>query len=168
MGFFSKDIKSLEDLFLHTLRNMYCAEKKVAKVIPNLVDWASDENLKSVFERHLDETEIHIERLEKVFEMFRADPRPVECPAIEGILDEAAEVSGDIEGDKIMDTALIGAAQAVEHYEITRYGTLAAWARELGRADCAELLEATLREERAADRALTNLAESRINLQSAA
>ena len=70
MGFFSKDIKSLEDLFLHTLRNMYYAEKKVAKVIPNLVDWASDENLKSVFERHLDETEIHIERLEKVFEMF--------------------------------------------------------------------------------------------------
>jgi len=168
MGFFSKDINTLNDLFLHTMRHIYYAEKKIAKALPNMVDKATDNGLKDGLERHLDETEIHIERLEKAFEMLGAEARAVNCPAIEGIIDEADEVSGDIDDDMVMDAALIAAAQAVEHYEITRYGTLIAWARELGRADCASLFEETLAEERAADHALTNLAQSRINLKSAA
>jgi ferritin-like metal-binding protein YciE len=168
MGFFSKDISTLNDLFLHTLQDIYYAEKKIAKALPNMVDKATDDRLKGDFERHLDQTEIHIERLEKVFKMLGAEARTVSCPAIEGILDEADEISGDIDDDLVMDAALIAAAQTVEHYEITRYGTLIAWARELGRADCASLFEETLAEERAADQILTDLAESRINLKSAA
>lgn len=168
MGFFSKDISTLNDLFLHTLRDIYYAEKKIVKALPNMVDKATDDSLKTAFERHYDETEIHIERLEKAFQMLGAEARTVSCPAIEGILDEADEISGDIDDDMVMDAALIAAAQAVEHYEITRYGTLIAWARELGRADCAALFEETLAEERAADHTLSNLAESQINLKSAA
>jgi ferritin-like metal-binding protein YciE len=168
MGFFSRDIKTLNDLFIHALRAIYYAEKKIAKALPNMVDKASDDSLKNGFERHLDQTEIHIERLEKAFEMLGAEAKTVNCPAIDGILDEADEISDDIDDDMVMDVALIAAAQAAEHYEITRYGTLVAWARELGRADCATLLEETLAEERAADHNLTNLAESRINLRSAA
>lgn len=168
MGFFSRDIKTLNDLFIHALRAIYYVEKKIAKALPDMVDKATDNGLKDGFERHLDQTEIHIERLEKSFQMLGAEARTVGCPAIDGILDEADEISGDIDDDMVMDAALIAAAQAVEHYEITRYGTLVAWARELGRADCAELLEETLAEERAADHSLTNLAERRINLKSAA
>ncbi len=168
MGFFSKDISTLNDLFLHTLRDMYYAEKKIAKALPNLVDKATDDGLKNGLERHLDQTEIHIERLEKAFKMLGAEARTVSCPAIEGILDEADEVSGDIDNDMVMDAALIAAAQAVEHYEIARYGTLIAWARQLGRSDCASLFEETLADEWAADHALTDLAEKRINLKSAA
>ena len=168
MGFFSKDISTLNDLFLHTLQDIYYAEKKILKALPNMVDKATDDTLKGDFERHLDQTEIHIERLEKVFKMLGAEARTVSCPAIEGILDEADEISGDIDDDLVMDAALIAAAQTVEHYEITRYGTLIAWARELGRADCASLFEETLAEERATDQILTDLAERRINLKSAA
>jgi ferritin-like metal-binding protein YciE len=168
MGFFSKDIKTLDDLFVHTLRDIYYAEKKIEKVLPNMADRASDAGLKDSFERHRDQTGLHIERLEKVFDMYGAEAKTVSCPAIEGIIEETDEISGDIDDDKVLDAALIAAAQAVEHYEITRYGTLIAWARELGRNDCAEVLEETLVEERAADQVLTNLAESRINLRSAA
>ena len=100
--------------------------------------------------------------------MYGSEARTVSCPAIEGIIEETDEISGDIDDDKVMDAALIAAAQAVEHYEITRYGTLIAWARELGRNDCAEVLEETLAEERATDQVLSNIAESRINLRSAA
>jgi ferritin-like metal-binding protein YciE len=168
MGFFSKDIKTLGDLFVHTLRDIYYAEKKIERVLPNMADRASDAGLKDSFDRHRDQTGLHIERLEKVFEMYGAEAKTVGCPAIEGLIEETDEISGDIDDDKVMDAALIAAAQAVEHYEITRYGTLIAWARELGRNDCAEVLEETLVEERAADQVLSNLAESRINLRSAA
>lgn len=168
MGFFSKDIKTLDDLFVHTLRDIYYAEKKIEKVLRNMADQASDAGLKDSLDRHRDQTGLHIERLEKVFEMFGAEAKTVGCPAIEGIIEETDAISGDIDDDKVMDAALIAAAQAVEHYEITRYGTLIAWAHELGRNDCAEILEETLVEERAADQMLTNLAESRINLRSAA
>jgi ferritin-like metal-binding protein YciE len=168
MGFFSRDIKTLDDLFVHTLRDIYYAERKIEKVLPNMADRASDGGLKDALERHRDQTGLHIERLEKIFEMYGAEAKTINCPAIEGIIEETDEVSGDIDDDQVMDAALIAAAQAVEHYEITRYGTLTAWARELGRNDCAEVLEETLAEERAADQMLTNLAESRINLKSAA
>ncbi|MGE0239603.1 MAG: ferritin-like domain-containing protein [Parvibaculaceae bacterium] len=168
MGFFSKDIKTLDDLFVHTLRDIYYAEKKIEKALVNMADKASDIGLKDSFDRHRDQTGLHIERLEKVFEMHGAEAKTIGCPAIEGIIEEADEIAGDVDDDTVMDAALIAAAQTVEHYEITRYGTLVAWARELGRNDCAELLEETLVEERAADQVLTNLAESRINLKSAA
>jgi ferritin-like metal-binding protein YciE len=168
MGFFSRDIKTLDDLFIHSLRDIYYAERKIEKILPNMADRASDAGLKDVFERHRDQTGVHIERLEKVFQMYGAEAKTVSCPAIEGIIEETDEVSGDIDDDKVMDAALIAAAQAVEHYEITRYGTLIAWARELGRNDCAEVLEDTLAEEKATDQVLTNIAESRINLRSAA
>jgi len=150
------------------LRDIYYAERKIEKVLPNMADRASDGGLKDALERHRDQTGLHIERLEKIFEMYGAEAKTINCPAIEGIIEETDEVSGDIDDDQVMDAALIAAAQAVEHYEITRYGTLTAWARELGRNDCAEVLEETLAEERAADQMLTNLAESRINLKSAA
>ena len=125
MGFFSKDINTLNDLFLHTMRHIYYAEKKIAKALPNMVDKATDNGLKDGLERHLDETEIHIERLEKAFEMLGAEARAVNCPAIEGIIDEADEVSGDIDDDMVMDAALIAAAQAVPgvtSVHVTRFG----------------------------------------------
>jgi ferritin-like metal-binding protein YciE len=159
MGFFSRDIKTLDDLFVHTLRDIYYAERKIEKVLPNMADRASDGGLKDAFERHRDQTGLHIERLEKVFDMYGVEAKTINCPAIEGIIEETDEISGDIDDDRVMDAALIAAAQAVEHYEITRYGTLIAWARELGRNDCAEVLEETLAEERATDQMLTNLAD---------
>ena len=168
MGFFSKDIKTLDDLFIHTLRDIYYAEKKIEKALVSMADKASDPGLKDSFDRHRDQTGLHIERLEKVFAMHGSEAKAVNCPAIEGIIEEADEIVGDIDDDKVLDAGLVAAAQAVEHYEITRYGTLIAWARELGRNDCAEVLEATLAEERAADQVLTNLAENRLNLKSAA
>jgi len=168
MGFFSRDIKTLNDLFIHTLRDIYYAERKIETALLNMSERASDASLKDKFDRHRDETGLHIERLEKVFKMQGAEAKTVACPAIDGIIEEAGETAGDIDDDQVMDAALIAAAQAIEHYEITRYGTLIAWARELGRADCAEILEETLAEERAVDHALTHLAESRINLRSAA
>jgi ferritin-like metal-binding protein YciE len=110
MGFFSRDIKTLNDLFIHTMRDIYYAEKKIVKALPIMVDKASDNSLKDGFERHLDQTERHIERLEKAFEMLGAEAKTVRCPAIDGILDEADEISGNIDDDKVMDAALIAAA----------------------------------------------------------
>jgi ferritin-like metal-binding protein YciE len=168
MGFFTKDIATLDDLFVHTLRDIYYAEKKIAKSLPGMIDKASDEKLISGFERHLDQTHGHIERVEKVFKMHGVEASAVRCPAIDGIIEEADEISGEVEDDAVLDAALIAAAQAVEHYEITRYGTLIAWAKQLGREDCAAVLAETLAEEKATDKELTNLAEQKINLKSAA
>jgi ferritin-like metal-binding protein YciE len=168
MGFFTKDIATLDDLFVHTLRDIYYAEKKIAKSLPGMIDKASDEKLISGFERHLDQTHGHIERVEKVFKMHGVEASAVRCPAIDGIIEEADEISGEVEDDVVLDAALIAAAQAVEHYEITRYGTLIAWAKQLGREDCAAVLAETLAEEKATDKELTKLAEQKINLKSAA
>ena len=167
MGFFSKDIKSLDDLFVHTLRDIYYAEKQITKALPDMIGKASNSALKQGFEKHLKETEGHIKRLEEVFELHNVKAKAVNCPAIDGILEEAEEISGDIDDPQVMDAALIAAAQAVEHYEITRYGTLVAWANELGRSDCASILKKNLAEEKATDKKLTDMAESRINLQAA-
>lgn len=163
MGFFSKDIKTMDDLFVHTLRDLYYAEKQIAKNLPKMVEKASDAELKQGFQTHLQETKVHIERLEQVFEMHGVEAKAVNCPAIDGILKEADEIAGDIDDAQVLDAALIAAAQAVEHYEITRYGTLVAWAKKLGRPDCAAVLEKTLKEEAATDKKLSNLAESKIN-----
>lgn len=167
MGFFSKDIKSLDDLFVHTLRDIYYAEKQIEKALPKMIDKATNPALKAGFEKHLEETKGHIERVEKVFEMHDVAAKAVNCPAIDGILKEADEVSGEVDDKQVLDAALIASAQAVEHYEMTRYGTLIAWANELGRSDCAAVLEENLREEKATDKKLTEMAESRVNLQAA-
>ena len=167
MGFFSKDIKSLDDLFVHTLRDIYYAEKQITKALPEMIDKATDTTLKQGFQKHLKETEGHIKRLEQVFELHGVKAKAINCPAIDGIIEETEEITGDIDDKQVMDAALIAAAQAVEHYEITRYGTLIAWATGLGRRDCAALLKQNLAEEKAADKKLTDMADSRVNLQAA-
>lgn len=167
MGFFSKDIKTLDDLFVHTLQDIYYAEKQIAKALPKMIDKATDPALKAGFEKHLSETKGHIERVEQVFEMHGVEAKGVDCPAIDGILEEADEVSGDIDDKRVLDAGLIASAQAVEHYEMTRYGTLIAWAKQLGRNDCASVLKQNLDEEKATDKKLTEMAESKVNLQAA-
>jgi ferritin-like metal-binding protein YciE len=167
MGFFSKDIKTMDDLFVHTLRDIYYAENQIVKALPEMIDKASDQELRNGFEKHLQETEVQIERLEQVFKLHGVNAAGVNCPAIDGILEEADEVSGEVDDDQVLDAALIAAGQAVEHYEITRYGTLVAWAKQLGRNDCAALLEQNLQEELKTDKALTALAESHVNAAAA-
>ncbi len=167
MGFFSKDIKSLDDLFVHTLRDIYYAEKEIEKALPDMVGKATNPQLKQGFEKHLQETRGHVQRVEQVFEMHGVKAKAVDCPAIDGILEEANDVAGDVSDKKVLDAALVAAAQAVEHYEITRYGTLVEWAKQLGRDDCASVLQRNLDEEKAADKKLTALAESKINLRAA-
>jgi ferritin-like metal-binding protein YciE len=167
MGFFSKDITTMDDLFVHTLRDIYYAEKQIVQALPQMINKASDPQLKQGFQTHLGETKNHVTRLEQVFKLLRQEPRGVDCPAIDGILDEAEEIAGEVEDKSVLDAALIAAAQAVEHYEITRYGTLVAWAKELGRNDCAALLQQNLDEEKATDKKLTTMAESRVNRRAA-
>ncbi|MBN9037056.1 MAG: ferritin-like domain-containing protein [Rhizobiales bacterium] len=167
MGLFSKDIKTMDDLFVHTLRDIYYAEQQIVKALPKMIEKASDPTLKQGFEKHLRETEGHVKRVEQVFEMHGVERKGVRCPAIDGIIEEADDVAGEVDDKQVLDAALIAAAQAVEHYEIARYGTLVEWARRLGRPDCAEVLEKTLAEEKATDKKLTEIAESRVNLQAA-
>jgi len=163
MGIFSKEIQSMNDLFLHTLRDIYYAEKQILKALPQMIEKATDAELKEGFSDHLEETRDHVTRLEEVFQMLDETAKTVQCPAIDGIIKEANEVAGDISDKDVLDAALIMAAQAVEHYEITRYGTLIAWAKQLGRDDCVQLLLETLEEEKAADEKLTDVAERHVN-----
>ena len=163
MGLFSKDIKTMDDLFLHQLGDIYYAERRIVGVLPDMVAKANTPDLKSAFQNHLEETKGHVQRIEQVFEMHGSKPKSVTCPAIDGILKEADEVAGDVDDENVLDAALIAAAQAVEHYEMTRYGTLIAWAKSIGRDDCAQVLEETLQEERHADTLLTKIAESEVN-----
>jgi ferritin-like metal-binding protein YciE len=163
MGLFSKDIKTFDDLFVHQLQDIYYAEKRIIKALPKMIGKATDRELKQGFEEHLRQTETHVSRLEQVFRMHEAEAATTRCPAIDGIIEEAEEVAGEVADKSVLDAALIAAAQAVEHYEISRYGTLVAWAGRLGRHDCAKLLQATLEEERATDEKLTKIAESSVN-----
>ncbi|UUP17961.1 ferritin-like domain-containing protein [Nitratireductor thuwali] len=167
MGLFSKDIKTMDDLFVHTLRDIYYAEKQILKALPKMIDKATSAELKNGFEKHRKETEGHIANVEEVFRMHGTEAKGVNCPAIDGIIQEAEEVAGEVEDKQVLDAALIAAAQAVEHYEITRYGTLITWAQELGRNDCAEVLKRNLAQEKATDEKLTQLAENRINIAAA-
>ena len=167
MGLFSKDIKTLDDLFVHQLRDIYYAEKQIVQALPEMIEKAKDPGLKQGFEAHLGETKNHVKRLEQIFKMHGVKPKGVECPAIDGIIEEADEIAGEVDDKKVLDAALIAAAQAVEHYEITRYGTLIAWAKQLGRPDCASVLQENLEEEKAADSKLTSLAERNINVKAA-
>jgi ferritin-like metal-binding protein YciE len=167
MGLFTKDIKTMDDLFLHTLQDIYYAENKILKSLPTMIETAHDAQLKQGLQSHLKETEGHVQRLEQVFEMMGQKPSSTSCPAIDGIIEEAEDVTGEVEDTDVLDAAVIAAAQAVEHYEITRYGSLIAWAKRLGRGDAARVLEQTLKEEKAADQKLTKVAESKVNLKAA-
>lgn len=167
MGLFSKDIKTFDDLFVHQLQDVYYAEQQLVKALPKMADKATAPELKQAFDSHLEETREHVRRIEQVFEMHGVGKKAVKCPAIDGIIEEAEEISGEVEDKKVLDAALIAAAQAAEHYEITRYGTLVEWAKQLGRTDCASLLERTLKEEYAADKKLNGLAEGGINRKAA-
>ena len=165
MGIFFKDIQSFDDLFVHMLRDIYYAENRIVKSLPDMIGKATDPGLKQALSNHLDESKMHVTRLEEVFRMHGAEAKAENCPAIDGIIEEADDVGGEVEDKTVLDAAIIASAQAVEHYEITRYGTLIAWARELGRPDCAMVLEETLEEEKAADLKLTGLAEGEINAE---
>lgn len=167
MGMFSKPIKTLDDLFVHTLQDIYYAENQIVKNLPTMIEKASNPALKSAFQQHLGETQNQVKRLEKVFQMHGQPVKAVDCAAMDGILSEAKEIMGDCSDSKVMDAAMLSAAQAIEHYEMTRYGTLIAFAQELGRNDCASVLKETLAEEKAADQKLTQIAESRVNKQAA-
>jgi ferritin-like metal-binding protein YciE len=163
MGLLSKPIKTLDDLFVHTLQDIYYAENQIAKSLPKMIDKATDPELKQGFQTHLAETQNQIKRLEQVFQMHGQPVKGVTCAAMDGILEEATETMGDVSDKDVLDAAIISSAQAVEHYEITRYGTLIAFAKQLGRQDCASVLQQTLDEEKATDEKLTTLAESRVN-----
>ncbi|WP_046862267.1 ferritin-like domain-containing protein [Microvirga massiliensis] len=167
MGLLSKDIKTLDDLFVHGLQDIYYAEQQITKALPQMISKASDPQLKQAFESHLGETKQQIQMLEQVFRMHGQEAKGVTCPAIDGIIDEAQDIAGEVEDSQVLDAALLSAAQAVEHYEITRYGTLTAWAKQLGRQDCAQILHQIMEQEKATDEKLNRIAESKVNVRAA-
>ncbi|WP_112437013.1 ferritin-like domain-containing protein [Rhizobium sp. AN80A] len=155
--------KTLDDLFLDTLKDIYFAEKQILKALPKMARAAQSEEGKTGFLQHRDETQGQIDRLEQIFDLLGKSARGKTCEAIQGILAEGEEIIEEFKGSPALDAGLISSAQAVEHYEIARYGTLIAWAKQLGLKEAVPLLEATLAEEEATDRKLTQLAESRAN-----
>jgi ferritin-like metal-binding protein YciE len=163
MGLFSKDIKSMEALFLHTLQDVYYAENQIVKSLPKMIEKATNRELAAGLRTHLRETENQVSRLEQAFQKIGRQPKGVDCPAMDGLIREADEIAGEVDDKKVLDAAIIGSAQAIEHYEISRYGTLIAWAQELGHDNVVGLLNATLKEEKATDRKLNNLAEGKVN-----
>lgn len=160
-------VKSLDDLFLHTLKDVYYAEKQIVKALPKMAKKAGSPDLKAAFEQHLEETKGHVTNLESVFEAIGKKPSAVKCDAIVGILHEATELMDEVEDADTLDAAMLAAAQAVEHYEIARYGTLIAWAGTLGHKDAVKMLEATLAEEKATDEKLSKLGSSKVNKKAA-
>lgn len=159
--------KDLSALFLDTLKDIYYAEKQIYKSLPKMAEAAASDELRTAFEKHHDETEVQIERLEKIFEMLDKPARGKKCDAIEGILDEGKEIMKEYADTPALDAGLLAAAQAVEHYEISRYGTLKAWATKLGMPNAVELLDQTLNEEKKTDDALSKIAVSTINAEAA-
>lgn len=156
--------KTLDDLFYETLKDIYYAERQIVKALPKMARGAQDPKLKAAFEAHKEETEGQIERLKQIFEILGKRAQGKTCDAIEGILSEGEEILDEFKGTPALDAGLLAAAQAVEHYEISRYGTLRAWAQQLGMKDAAKLLEETLKEESKADDLLTNIAEHAVNM----
>jgi ferritin-like metal-binding protein YciE len=157
----------MDDLFLHVVQDIYYAENQIVKSLPDMIEKATNRELTTALKSHLGETEKQVKRLEQVFELLGKEPKGAGCPAIDGIIAEAEEIAGEVDDKKVLDAAIIAAAQAVEHYEITRYGTLVAWAHDLGRNDVAKLLKITLEEEKGADKKLTGIAEKKVNLKAA-
>jgi ferritin-like metal-binding protein YciE len=160
-------IKTMQDLFVHTLRDIYYVEKKLVAELPRMAKKASDPELKKAFQDHAAQTQEHVARLEEVFQLSNLQPRGEKCEALEGLLEEAKDLLKDVKDPEVLDAGMLAAAQAVEHYEITRYGTLIAWCRQLGSSDAEPLLNQTLEEEKEADKLLTEIAEADINRKAA-
>ncbi len=158
---------TLEDLFLETLKDIYAAEKAILRALPRMARSANSDELRQAFEHHRDETEGQVERLEQVFELMEKPARGKTCDAIQGLADEAKEVMETFRGSEALDAGLLSSAQAIEHYEISRYGSLIAWAGQLGMREAAKLLDATLQEEKKADQILTKIAHSAVNRKAA-
>jgi ferritin-like metal-binding protein YciE len=158
MGIFNKEIRSMDELFLHQLQDIYYAEQQITKALPKMIDKATNRDLAAGFKTHLEETHKQIERLDKVFEKLGKKPSATPCPAMDGIIKEADEVTGEVEDKAILDAALIASAQAVEHYEMCRYGTLIAWAEKLGHEDVVRFLTTNLNEETATNSKLNTIA----------
>jgi ferritin-like metal-binding protein YciE len=165
MAILAGTIETLDDLFLHQLRDIHYAEHKILKNLPVMIERANNLQLKNDLAEHFLQTRRQIERLEAIFKLLDAPATTVTCPAIDGIIQEAEDVIGETADFDAQDAALVAAAQTIEHYEIARYGTLVAWARQLGRHDCARLLRQTLEEEKTADQNLTAVAEIQINME---
>ena len=159
MGLFNKDIATMDDLLLHGLKDIYYAENQIIKSLPKLIDKATNRDLSKGLKDHLEETKNQVARLDQVFiKKLGQDPQGVQCPAIDGLISEADELAGEVADKEVLDAAIIGSAQAVEHYEIARYGTLIAWAESLGHDDIIRLLNTNLNEEKAADKKLSTVA----------
>jgi ferritin-like metal-binding protein YciE len=164
----AKKTKQLDELFHDTLKDIYFAEKKILGTLPKMAKAAQSSQLKAAFEKHRGETEDHVKRLEKVFSAIDKKPQAKTCDAIVGITDEGAEIMKEYKGSPALDAGLLAAAQAVEHYEISRYGTMRTWAQELGLDEAVRLLDQTLAEEKKTDEALSKIAESAVNQEAEA
>jgi len=159
--------KKLDDLFYDTLKDIYFAERQILKTLPKLAKAAQSQELKGAFLTHRDETEVHVERLQQVFDMIGKRAQATTCEAIKGILEEGDEIMQEYTGSEALDAGLLAGGQAVEHYEMSRYGALKTWATQLGLKDAAALLEQTLQEEKKTDSLLSKLAEEKVNLKAA-
>ena len=158
MGLFTKDIKTMDDMFVHGLQDIYYAEHQITKALPKMIEKATNRDLAAGLKAHLEETNTQIERLQKVFQKLGKEPQAADCPAIDGLIKEADDITAEIDDKAVLDAAIIGSAQSVEHYEIARYGTLIAWAEELGHDDVVRFLTTNLNEEKAANTKLNTLA----------
>jgi ferritin-like metal-binding protein YciE len=158
MGLFTKDIKTMDDLFLHGLQDIYYAEKQILKALPSMIESATNRDLTAGLKLHLSETENQVARLENVFALVGKEPSGTQCPAIDGIIKEANSTAGEVDDKAVLDAAIVGNAQAVEHYEIARYGTLIAWAEELGYDEVIRYLTTNLNEEKATNTKLNTIA----------
>jgi len=158
MGLFTKDIKTMEDLFVHGLQDIYYAEQQIVQSLPKMIEKATNRDLAAGFKTHLEETHLQIERLEKVFAKLGKEPSGTQCPAIDGIIKEADSTAGEVADKAVLDAALVAGAQAVEHYEMCRYGTLIAWAEKLGHEEVVRFLTTNLNEEKAANTKLNTIA----------
>jgi ferritin-like metal-binding protein YciE len=158
MGIFTKDIKSMEDLLIHGLQDIYYAEQQIIKSLPKMIEKATNHDLVAGLKGHLEETNKQVERLQKVFEKLGKQPSGTQCPAIDGIIKEADEAASEIEDKAVLDAAIVANAQAVEHYEMCRYGTLIAWAEQLGHDEIVRFLTTNLNEEKAANTKLNTVA----------
>jgi ferritin-like metal-binding protein YciE len=159
MGLFTKDIKTMEDMFLHGLQDIYYAEHQITKALPKMIEQATNRDLQAGLRSHLEETNRQIERLDQVFKKMGQEPKATDCPAIDGIIKEADETAGEIADKAVLDAAIVANSQDVEHYEIARYGTLIAWAEELGHDDVVRFLTTNLNEEKAANAKLNTIAQ---------
>jgi ferritin-like metal-binding protein YciE len=158
MGLFTKDVHSMDDLLLHGLKDIYYAEHQIIKSLPKLIEKGTNRDLTKGLRDHLEETKNQVARLDQVFKRLGMEPQGVKCPAIDGLIEESDDIAGEVADKQVLDAAIVGSAQSVEHYEIARYGTLIAWADELGHDDVVRLLTTNLNEEKAADKKLSTIA----------